>query len=412
MAMATKLSLLLSLLPLALAACVPTIRTPLKQALPSVLGAGEEVTPCWREAWSVALPGSVRAATLADLDRNGAVDLAAIATVDGASSLVFAFNGGRGDLTRTTSLRLNGTPRAIAAGDLNLDGFVDLMVASGPAIAREPSALHVLLGDGAGGFIAGATPLPFEPSALFAVDLDANDVLDAVVLDAEGQRMMTLVGNGRGELEVRQKIGLPGKLSPATVAFGDFDGDRFTDLATLHDRGGAKATLTLHRGDGDDFRPWMRVEVGRDARAIAAGDINRDGAVDLVALADRSVDGGPPSAVLLLGNGASELDFLGVRYFGPSGAAAAHLVDVNGDGFLDVVAPRLSGDMLDVIPGDRRGGLGKIGSSGMPSGTRELLVGDLDRDGRPELIALSGDRPAASILQPAACEAPPPAATP
>ena len=80
--MATK-QLLLSLLALSATACVATVRTPLKQALPSVLGESGAPPPCWQEAAAVALPGPVRAATLADLDRNGALDLAAIDLIMG-----------------------------------------------------------------------------------------------------------------------------------------------------------------------------------------------------------------------------------------------------------------------------------------------------------------------------------------
>jgi len=405
--MATQ-KILLSLLTCSAIACVPTVRTPLKQALPSVLGESAAAPPCWREAGALSLAGPVRAATLADFDRNGALDLAAVTATEGGSALLFAFNSGSGDLTRTTSLQLNGSPVAVAAADLNLDGAVDLLVASGPAASREPSALLVLLGDGAGGFIAGATPLPFTPAGLFAVDLDGNDVLDAVVVSEDGDQAVTLMGDGRGEFEVEGKVRLPGDVSPERVAFADFDGDRQMDMATLHDRSGDRATVTLHHGKGGDFRPWMRVEVGKVGRALATADINLDGNADLVALTDQGSDGGTPSAVLLLGNGAPEPNFLGVRYFGPAQAAAVHLADINGDNYPDVLAPRGAGDGIDQIPGDRRGGLGKLSAAPLPGATDTLLVGDLNRDGRPELISLSSSRAVGTILAAGACEAPPP----
>lgn len=386
-------------------ACVPTLKTPLKQALPSVLGEEGAAAPCLREVGSITLPGSVRGATLADLDGNGGLDLIALSYDGGVHALAFAFNDGRGQLARTTSLRLNGAPVAVEAADVNLDGRVDLMVASEPALDREPSALHVLLGDGVGGFIAGAVPLPFRPGALWAADLDGNDVSDALVLDEDGKSVALLIGDGRGEFAVKGRVRLPGTVEAAGVALVDLDGDRLSDLVTVHERGNGKAVLTVHRGEGDDFKAILRVELGQGAGAIAAGDVNRDGNQDLVALTDGAV-GNPASAVLLLGNGVSELSFMGVRYFGPSPSRALRLVDISGDGSLDAVSLRASGEAVDTIPGDRRGGLGKMGEAAIPAGSQQLLFGDLNRDGRPEVIAVGPERSQAAVLQPAACAAP------
>ncbi|MEZ4449481.1 MAG: VCBS repeat-containing protein [Nannocystaceae bacterium] len=391
------------LLGLVAEACVPTLKTPLKQALPSVLGEEGAAAPCWREVGTVALPGPALAGTLADLDGNGGLDLAAHAVVDGAPALVFAFNDGRGQLGRTTSLRLNGSPIALRAADVNLDGYVDLVVASNSAVPKEPSALHVLLGDGAGGFIAGATALPFQPSALWVADLDGNEVMDALVLDHDGSAGAILLGDGRGEFAVKGRFRLPGKVQPGALAVADLNGDRIADLASLHVRGNGKAILTIHRGRGDDFKPWMKAEIGEGPGSVAAGDLNRDGHPDLVALT--AGGGAQPSAVLLLGNGVPELDFMGVRYFGPPQSRSLQLADVTGDGFVDAVSLRAAGDGIDTIPGDRRGGLGKLGGGPIGAGILVSLLGDLNRDGRPEIVVLRPDQSGAAILQPTACAA-------
>ena len=392
----------LSAIALVEGACVPTVRTPLKQALPAVIGPEAEAAICWRETATFPLPGAPRDAVLADFDRDGASDVAALAAEAGALALVFAFNDGRGGLARTTSLRLHGAPVALAAADLNLDGAVDLLVASEPAGRGEPSALHVLLGDGAGGFIAGATPLRAAPEGLLVTDLDSNGIPDALVIGRGGE-VTALVGDGRGELKAGPRTRLPGKVRPGRMALGDFNGDRTIDLVTLHERGAkAAATLTILAGKGDgSFKAALRVGVGAEARGLASGDLNRDGAADLVALVDNGGEGSPAAAALLLGNGA--LDFLGVRYFGPVGAAGAELVDLDGDGFPDLVAARAGGDGLAVMLGDRRGGLGKVQEVGLSQRAHRVLVGDLDRDGRADLVSMSPERASLTRIQGGAC---------
>jgi adhesin/invasin len=390
-----------ALAALALSACVPTVRTPLKQALPAVLGAEAGDGLCLREVATTPLPGAPTDAALADFDRDGALDLALIAAGPSGAALVFAFNDGRGGLTRTTTLNLNGAPVALAAADLNLDGAADLVVASAPASSREPSALHVLLGDGAGGFIAGAAPLKREPGAVLLRDLDANGLPDAVVFSRDGREISSLIGDGRGELKLAHRHDLGDPTSPAKVVVDDLDNDRIPDLITLDERRGrALVNISLGKGDGS-FKPKLRIEVGEGAAALAAADFNQDGALDLVALTTSGGEFSPPAAALLLGNGA--LGFLGVRYFGPPGAAELRLADLDGDGAADLISRRASGDGLAVILGDRRGGLTKVQETALGQRADLIRIGDLDRDGRPEVLTMSPSRASVTIVQGSPC---------
>jgi len=395
-----------ALATLALSACVPTVRTPLKQALPAVLGAEAGAGLCLREVATSPLPGAPIDAALADFDRDGALDLALITDGPSGAALVFAFNDGRGGLARTTSLSLNGAPAALAAADLNLDGATDLVVASAPASPREPSALHVLLGDGAGGFIAGAVPLRREPSAILLRDLDANGMPDAVVFSRGDREIFSLLGDGRGDLKLAHRHDLGEPTSPAKVVIDDLDNDRIPDLITLGDHRG-RALVHIHLGAGDgSFKSKLRIELGAGARALAAADFNQDGALDLVALTASGAEGdgpGSPAAALLLGNGA--LGFLGVRYFGPSDAAELRLADLDGDGHADLISRRASGEGLAVLLGDRRGGLTKVEEAALSQRADLFRLGDLDRDGRPEVLTMSPSRASVTIVQGVPCPA-------
>jgi hypothetical protein len=103
----------------------------------------------------------------------------------------------------------------------------------------------------------------------------------------------------------------------------------------------------------------------------------------------------------LLGNGA--LGFLGVRYFGPPSAAELRLADLDGDGAADLISRRASGDGLAVILGDRRGGLTKVQETALGQRADLIRIGDLDRDGRPEVLTMSPSRASVTIVQGSPC---------
>src|SRR5258705_7818616 len=85
-------------------------------------------------------------------------------------------------------------PNALAAGDINGDGFLDLVV----GISYDVS---VLFGDGAGSFTTGPrTPVLAGPRAIFLTDFNGDSRLDLVVdggyaVDVE---LQILLGTGTG----------------------------------------------------------------------------------------------------------------------------------------------------------------------------------------------------------------------
>src|SRR5688572_938575 len=104
---------------IALAACVPTVRTPLKQALPSVLGADAAAPLCYAEAGVVDVGGSVIAGTIGDIDGDGRVDMALMVSGASGYSVTFALHDGNGGLKQTTGLKFPMIPAAIEATDFN-----------------------------------------------------------------------------------------------------------------------------------------------------------------------------------------------------------------------------------------------------------------------------------------------------
>ena len=384
---------------------MPVVRTPLKQALPSVLGAGATGPAlCYGEPTVVDIGAATTAVagTLGDFDGDGRLDLALATHNAGGHAVTFALNDGQGGLKLTTGLKFPMTPTAIESADLDHDGALDLAIAALPAPgSRDDAAVHVLLGRGAGQFIAGAVATRVRPVGLWIADFTGDGMTDILALDADGRTVEVLAYTANGEFKPGARSRLPGKVGPERLTLGDFDLDKRLDLALMYDRGGkSEAIVAIVRGDGrGEFKLAARRVVGRRGRALVAADFNGDGLADLTALAEST--GAGPIAAVLLGDGA--LGFSAISYFGPETVADAIVADIDRVAGPDLLASSQRGDAVRVLPGDGRGGFGPVTT--IPAGAAGSIarVADLDGDGRPELLSFGTQASGVTILRPRPC---------
>lgn len=194
---------------------------------------------------------------------------------------------------------------AVALGDYNGDGHLDIVLGT---LARYPN--YLLLNDGTGRFPRAA---PFGPDTdvsgnyIAAGDLDADGHLDVVAVN-RGQASRIYFGDGKGGFPKSTTFGSDPAHAYA-VTLGDMNGDGSLDVVVAYDAldylaigvDGTPAafdseglTMILRRPRVEPNRVFLNDGHGRlrpgptfgasatTARAVAVGDIDGDGRLDIV----------------------------------------------------------------------------------------------------------------------------------
>ena len=136
------------------------------------------------------------ALVVADLNNDGKLDLAV-----GNGSVIDVYLGnGDGTFRKPIQSNVNISPGVIVAADVNNDGKMDLLVSGG----GYPVSLTVMLGDGTGKLVQGATYGPFADSGGFMAvgDLNGDGNLDFVASgdSTGGGYSDSIPGQGRWNL--------------------------------------------------------------------------------------------------------------------------------------------------------------------------------------------------------------------
>jgi hypothetical protein len=158
---------------------------------------------------------------------------------------------GNGTFQTPASFNVGTNPAAIAVGDFNFDGKLDLAV-----VNQGSGNVTILLGNGDGTFNS-TGPFPAGAGADYAAvgDFNGDGLPDLAVAASQAGAVEILLGNGDGTFQA--PVAFTGLSDPVSLAVANFNGDGATQVAVA-DQGAnsvaimldAPPTLTAVQGSG------------------------------------------------------------------------------------------------------------------------------------------------------------------
>jgi hypothetical protein len=219
--------------------------------------------------------------------------------------------------------------------------------------------------------------------AAAAADLNEDGVVDFAASDGYGSVGLLLSGDGGARAASTISVGKSNILQ--NIVLPDLDGDHHREIVVpLYESG----TLGIWWATGPAaFQPEVERGVCNEPTQVAVIDANEDKKPDLV------VGCYSGSSQLLLNNG--DRTFTSSFFFSTSSTEALATGDVNGDGHVDVVVADRTFKQVIVLLGDGKGTFSQ--PTGLVASTQtepvSAVLGDFDHDGKVDLVVGHLDDP-------------------
>lgn len=301
--------------------------------------------------------------------------------------------------------------RGLAVGDVDGDGDVDVVVATNQGLVSYTNVGDTN-GDGEANFVRSVLTNGFAGYDVALGDLDGDGRLDVVASRYNTLTELLNTGDANGD-------GLVNDFAARTVATGsqsngygistaDMNGDGLTDILVANNNyySGANQIL-LNQGDTDgdgqlNYRVQNLTGAYHQGMGVTTGDIDGDGDLDLVV----SRWSGQNEIVYINdgdANGDGLIDFRTIEL--PTGGSTmeSELIDIDGDGDLDVVTAEINGNArIAYNRGDSNGdGLVEFAVQNVTGAYSNygVAVGDVDGDGDLDIVFPSMGTNGAVYLQ-------------
>ena len=279
------------------------------------------------------------------------------------------------------------TSANVSIGDLNGDGFPDLVLAKG---RHWPLVDRVLFNDGHGHFRSAhnLSELADRSYSGTLADVDRDGDLDVVISNDAPDPKRVYANDGKGNFQLLSTYGRP-DWPTRNASVADLNGDGLPDIIVANRYEDSKGAnyVCFNKGKGH-FDADCRAFSHESCTTATPADMNQDGFIDLIV---PHRDGGQSNVYLNDGKG----DFSKHIPFGPPDATirVAQAADFNRDGVMDIVAIDEQHGAF-IYFGQRGSGFSPpMALANTKTTPYALAVGDLNLDGAVDIVVGNVESP-------------------
>lgn len=335
---------------------------------------------------------------VADFNHDGMPDMVVANQAANSISVYLASGPGTFNPPTTYAITVCGQPTGVLAADLNLNGLQDIVVT---CKSTSSNLIEVLLNQGNGTFMATNDQIHTivlgtgkAPVAIASGDFNNDGHPDLAVADSGDGTVTLFLSSAANNFTSYNTKTLSGLGTPSAITAGDFDNSGNLDLAVTDSAGNSVHIL---KGDGQgSFTPMASLATGADPEGIVAGDFLHSGFLDLA-----TVNAGDGTVSVFVGQGGDAFQPAVSFSVGPTsgtGAKSILAMDVNGDGYLDVVTGDVNQNQVAVLMNNGDGTAQPVEYYSVPSGPAYLAAGDFNHNGKPDLAITQQNAASVSVL--------------
>jgi N-acetylneuraminic acid mutarotase len=284
------------------------------------------------------------------------------------------------------------TDSAVYAGPFTLSSTTTVRFFAVRNAVREGSKSASYTFPVIGGTVAFDKPvqlsLPYKAWGIATTDFNGDGKADLAVANFEQNTVTTYRGNGDGTFTSAQEIAVGAQ--PTSVTFGVFNGsDSYIDIVSANSGGGSVSYLLGNATNA--FSNQGTFMSGTGTSSVAIGHFRNVGPPDMAVT-------NPTTGYLEIYYGQQGGVFnAGPRYYLGTGVTSVVKGYFNGDTKEDLAVVNYDTGELIVLTGDGAGNFssGPGDSYATPKYARSVTVGDINNDGKSDLVVVSdgGDAP-------------------